>query len=286
MFNGARLVGPAIAGIVVAAVGEGICILLNAISYIAVLASLFAMRVQRREQRRGQVLGQLISEGFRYAWGFPPLRSILLLVAFVSLVAVPFSVLLPVIATDVLQGGAETLGFLMAAVGLGALAGALFLASRTSVRGLSRIMVRTAMLFGVSLIAVALSRTLWLSLFCLVIAGFGMMTQMASSNTVLQTIVDDDKRGRVMSMYSMAFTGMAPLGALAGGALASRIGAPLTIGLGGLGCAAGAAVFARQLPTLRAQIRPIYTRLGIIPEVAGGIQAVTHDTRPRTGNST
>jgi MFS family permease len=286
VFNGARLIGPAIAGLVVAAVGEGLCILINAVSYGAVLGSLFLMRTPKREIHRGPVLGQLISEGFRYVYGFRPLRSILLLVAFVSLVAVPFTVLLPVIATDVLGGGAETLGFLMAAVGLGALAGALYLASRTTVRGLSRVIVSAALLFGVSLVALAFSRTFWLSLVCLAVAGFGMMAQMASSNTVLQTIVDDDKRGRVMSMYSMAYIGMAPLGALAGGALASAIGAPLTIALGGLGCMVGAAVFARHLPALRAQIRPIYTRLGIIPEVAGGIQAVTHSTRPRTGDGT
>ncbi|MGH7502413.1 MAG: MFS transporter [Longimicrobiales bacterium] len=286
MFNGARLVGPAVAGLVVAAVGEGMCILINAISYVAVLASLLLLRTPRRARRGGPVLAQLITEGFRYAYGFGPLRSILLLVAFVSLVAVPFSVLLPVIATDVLHGGAETLGFLMAAVGLGALAGALFLASRTTVRGLSRIMVIAAAMFGTALLALAVSRTLWFSLICLAVAGFGMMAQMASSNTVLQTIVDDDKRGRVMSMYSMAFTGMAPLGALGAGALAGAIGAPVTIALGGLGCLAGAAAFGWQLPALRAEIRPIYTRLGIIPEVAGGIQAVTHSTNPQTGNGT
>ncbi|MCI0436621.1 MAG: MFS transporter [Gemmatimonadetes bacterium] len=281
MFNGARLVGPAIAGVVVAAAGEGICILINAVSYVAVLSALLAMRIAPRARpgRHGAVLEHM-TEGFRYAYGFLPIRSILSLVAFVSLVAVPFNVLLPVVATDVLGGDAATLGFLMAAVGLGALAGALFLASRTTVRGLSRVIAAAATLFGAALIAVALSRTLWLSLVCLAVAGFGMMVQMASSNTVLQTIVDDDKRGRVMSLYSMAFTGMMPIGALVGGAIASALGAPATIALGGLGCLAGTAVFARQLPALRANIRPIYSRLGIIPEVATGIQAATHNLRP------
>lgn len=287
MFNGARLVGPAIAGLVVAAVGEGICILINAVSYLAVLGALLAMRIAPRDRAatRGAVL-QHMTEGFRYAYGFLPIRSILSLVAFVSLVAVPFSVLLPVVATDVLGGGAATLGFLMAAVGLGALAGALFLASRTTVRGLSRVIAASATIFGVALVAVAVSRTLWLSLGCLAVAGFGMMVQMASSNTVLQTIVDDDKRGRVMSLYSMAFTGMAPVGALFGGAVASAVGAPITIALGGLGCLAGAGVFTLKLPRLRENIRPIYARLGIIPEVATGIQAATHDTRPRGANGT
>jgi predicted MFS family arabinose efflux permease len=286
MFNGARLIGPAVAGLVVSAAGEGICILINALSYVAVLTALLAMRLGPRgpEPVRGEVL-QHLTEGFRYAYGFQPIRSILMLVAFVSLVAVPFSVLLPVIATDVLGGGADTLGFLMAAVGLGALAGALFLASRTTVRGLGRIIVLAAALFGAALVATALSRTPWLSLVCLTTAGFGMMVQMASSNTVLQTIVDDDKRGRVMSLYSMAFTGTIPLGSLLAGAIAGAVGAPLTILLGGVACLIASAVFAARLQRLRENIRPIYARLGIIPEVATGIQAVTQDARPRQADA-
>jgi len=281
MFNGARLVGPAIAGLVIAAAGEGICILINAVSYVAVLAALLAMRLPERVPHGtiGPMLAGL-REGFRYAYGFRPMRSILVTVAFVSLVGVPFSVLLPVFATEVLGGGAETLGFLLAATGLGALAGALYLASRSTVRGLSKLIAMSAMLFGASLVGFALSRQLWLSLVCLVIAGFGMMAQMASSNTVLQTIVDDDKRGRIMSLYSMAFTGVSPIGSLLVGGAAGVVGAPVAILLSGVACLAASAVFVRQLPRLRASIRPVYMRLGIVPEVARGVQAATHNVTP------
>jgi MFS family permease len=285
MFNAARLIGPAIAGFVVASVGEGICILINAISYVAVLICLSAMRLPDRQHRAGSgdVFGRVI-EGFRYAFGFDPIRTILTLVALTSLVAVPFTVLLPVVATTVLGGDARTLGILMAATGLGALCGALFLASRRSVRGLGRVIVYAAIFFGGSLIGVALSRSLALSVLMLTGAGLGMMVQMAASNTVLQTLVDDDKRGRIMSIYSMAFIGITPLGSLFAGALASRFGAPLTIAIGGAACIAGAAAFATRLPHLRAQVRPIYERLGIIPEVATGIQAVTHQHTPEPAN--
>jgi predicted MFS family arabinose efflux permease len=281
MFNGARLVGPAIAGLVIAAAGEGICILINAISYVAVLAALLAMRFPERGQhgRLGNIWAGL-HEGLRYAYGFQPMRSILLTVAFVSLVGVPFSVLLPVIATEVLGGGAEALGFLSAATGLGALVGALYLASRSSVRGLSKVMTIAAALFGASLVALGLSRQLWLSLVCLAFTGFGMMVQMASSNTVLQTIVDDDKRGRIMSLYSMAFTGVSPIGSLLLGAIAGRIGAPAAMAASGLACILAATVFAMQLPRLRDAIRPVYEKLGIIPEVARGVQAATHNVTP------
>lgn len=281
MFNAARLVGPAVAGFVVAAVGEGICILLNAGSYAAVLVALGAMRLPPRVRSiaPGAVFFR-VAEGFRYAFGFPPIRAILGLVALTAVVAVPFTVLLPVIATEVLDGDARTLGVLMAATGLGALCGALFLASRRSVRGLGRVIVLAAVLFGLSLIGVALSRTVTASLIALAFAGFGMMVQMASSNTVLQTLVDDDKRGRVMSLYSMAYIGMTPIGSLFAGALATRLGAPLTIGLGGAACIGGAAAFGVLLPGLREQVRPIYERLGILPELASGIQAVTHQHTP------
>lgn len=281
MFNAARLVGPAFAGVLIAAFGEGLCILLNAISYVAVLAALLAMRFPERPAhgRVGPMLEGL-REGFVYAYGFGPIRSILLLVGFSSLVAVPFTVLLPVIATETLGGGAEVLGFLMAATGLGALVGALYLASRSSVRGLSAVIVVAAVVFGLALIATGLSRNLWLSLLCLAVAGFGMMAQMASSNTVLQTIVDDDKRGRIMSLYSMAFTGVSPIGSLAMGALASAVGAPAAIAAGGAASLVAAGMFARQRPALRAQVRPIYERLGILPEVARGVQAVTHNVTP------
>jgi MFS family permease len=283
MFNGARLVGPAIAGLGIALVGEGWVILLNGLSYIAVLASLLLMDVPARTKRgsRGQVFGHM-AEGFRYAFGFPPIRLILGLVAVVSLVGVPYTVLLPVIARETLRGGPQTLGFLMSAIGLGALTGALFLATRSSVRGLGRVIMVSALLFGAALVAVSLSRVLWLSILTLMAAGFGMMAQMASCNTVLQTIVDDDKRGRVMSLYTMAFIGMAPIGSLLIGALADRVGAGPAIAAGGGVVMVAAAVFATRLPEVRRHVRPIYERLGIIPEVARGIQAATQQTTPET----
>jgi MFS family permease len=277
IFNAARLIGPAIAGFAIAAFGEGWVIMINAISYSAVLLSLFAMRIRpsRAPRPRGAMFGRL-GDGFRYAFGFPPIRAVLALVAVVGLLGVPFSVLLPVIATDVLAGGPRTLGLLMAATGLGALTGALFLASRRTVRGLGRIIVVSATTFGSALVLLAFSRSIFIALPLLMLAGFGMMAQMASSNTVLQTLVPDDMRGRVMSFYSMAFMGTAPLGSLLIGALAGRIGAPAAIGSGGAACICAAFFFGRRLPVLRELVRPVYERLGILPEVARGIQAATH----------
>lgn len=283
IFNAARLIGPAVAGFAVAAVGEGWVILINGVSYVFVLAGLAAMDLppQTRARHRGAVMRRL-REGFDYAWGFPPIRSILAMVAVVSLMAVPFSVLLPVVATDVLGGGPRTLGLLMSATGLGALSGALYLAARRTVLGLGRVIVASATLFGIALVLFALSRSLILALPLLGLAGFGMMCQMASSNTVLQTLVDDDKRGRVMSFYTMAFTGTAPLGSLLLGALAAQVGAPAALVAGGLAAIAAALFFGRRLPALREMVRPIYTRLGILPELARGIQAATHQVTPGT----
>jgi MFS family permease len=283
IFNAARLVGPAIAGFAIAAVGEGWVIVLNGASYVFVLGALLAMRIPPRTgtRPRGQVLRHL-ADGFRYAFGFRPIRAILSLVAVVSLLAVPFTVLLPVIANDVLGGGPRTLGMLMAATGFGALAGALFLASRTTVRGLGRVIVIAATIFGSALLLLSFVDSLLPTLLLLGLAGFGMMTQMASSNTVLQTVVDDDKRGRVMSFYTMAFIGMAPLGSLLAGTLASRFGAQAAIGFGGLTCIIAGLAFGRVLPALRQLVHPIYERLGIIPELARGIQAATHQATPDT----
>jgi MFS family permease len=281
MFNASRLVGPAIAGLLVAAAGEGICILINTLTYTAVLAALLAMRLPDRpaNSTRLEVFRNL-AEGVRYAFGSRPMRAILALVAFTSFVAVPFTVLLPILASDILGGGAEFLGFLTSAVGLGALSGALYLASRRSIRGLGKVITLAATVFGSALLAVALSRSLWITLPFLTLAGFGMMVQMASANTVLQTLVADDKRGRIMSLYSMSFTGVAPIGSLAAGVLASSFGAPATFALGGAGCLLAAAIFGGRIPALRDAVRPLYQRLGILPEVARGIQAVTHDVTP------
>lgn len=276
MFNGSRLLGPALAGIVIAAWGEGYCFLIDGLSYIAVILSLWAMKLppRRQEGQRRNLFAEL-KEGWGYAWRFVPIRAILLLLALVSVVAMPYTLLLPVFAGSILQGGPYTLGFLTAASGAGALAGALALAVRKSVRGLGRVIPLTAALFGAALIVFGLSRVLWLSLLLMALIGYGMMQQMAASNTVLQTIVDEDKRGRVMSFYMLAFMGTAPAGSLLAGTLAERVGAPLTLVLGGTLCLAAAAWFTTQLEDIRRLVRPIYVERGIIGEVAAGLQAAT-----------
>lgn len=276
MVNGARLAGPALAGLVVAAVGEGYCFLLDGISYVAVILSLAMMRLtvpQSRAPQR-QVLHEL-ADGWRYVAASVPIRSILALLGLMSLAGMPYMVLMPVMAVDVLHGGAYVLGFLMAATGLGALAGAADLALRKTVLGLGRRIALADALFGASLVAFSLSRTLWLSLAVLTITGFGMMQQMAASNTILQTIADDRKRGRVMSFYAMAFMGMAPLGSLMAGSLASRAGAPRTLMLGGWLCLGGSLWFSRMLPRIRQAVRPLYVQQGILPELATAVQQTT-----------
>src|SRR3954466_2338940 len=279
MFNGARLLGPSIGGILIALVGEGGCFLIDGVSYLAVIASLLAMKLRPVERRGGEkhALHEL-REGFHYAAGSAPIRAMLLLLGVVSLVGMPYTVLMPVIASERLHGGAHTLGFLMAAVGLGALGGAVRLAMRRTVLGLGRTIVTMALVFGVTLALFAASRQLWLSLPLLVAVGFSMMLQTAATNTVLQTILEEHMRGRVMAFYTMAVMGTAPFGALIAGALADRIGAPWTIAGGGLLCASAAAYFSTQLPKLREHIRPIYQRLGILPEVAEGIGAAEVST--------
>lgn len=284
MFNGARLLGPSIAGVLIATTGEGICFLLNGISYIAVIAALLAMKIAPRktETQNTDVL-QGLKEGFSYAFGFAPIRSILLLLGVVSLVGMPYTVLMPVFAKEILRGGPHTLGFLMGASGIGALVGAIYLASKKDVLGLERAIPLATSIFGIGIIAFSLSRVLWLSLAMMLLTGFGMMVQMASSNTILQTIVDDDKRGRVMSIYTMAFMGTAPFGSLLAGGLASKIGAPNSLMVGGLFCILGSLIFASKLSSLREMVRPIYASMGIISEVASGIQTATELTTPPKG---
>ena len=278
MFNGARLIGPSVAGVLIALVGEGGCFLLDGISYLAVIGSLLAMRVApfARTGPEKHVLHEL-REAFAYVSGSAPIRSMLLLLGLVSLVGMPYTVLMPVFASDRLHGGAHTLGFLMAATGCGALAGALRLAMRKSVVGLGRVIVSMAALFGASLAAFAASTALWLSLPLLVVVGFSMMQQTAATNTILQTIVEERMRGRVMAFYAVAVMGTAPFGSLIAGALAERIGAPWTVAGGGVLCAGMAAIFALKLPALRAQVRPIYQKLGILPEVAEGLKQATQE---------
>jgi MFS family permease len=271
MVNATRLIGPAIAGVVIAAIGEGWCFLVDGISYIAVIASLVAMRIQRVAvlEARPRVMHELV-EGWRYVRASRPIRSLLLLLGLISLVGMPYTVLMPVFADRILHGGAHTLGFLMAASGVGALAAALLLTARRTVLGLGVWIGLSAALFGVALVGFALSRSLWLSLAILPFAGFGMMQEMAVSNTILQTIVDDDKRGRVMAYYAMAFQGVAPFGSLFGGWLSDRIGAPETLVIGGALCVVFGVLFMWELPRLRKEVRPIYIRLGILPDLETG----------------
>lgn len=276
MFNAARLVGPMVAGAIIAVASEGVCFLVDGVSYIAVIASLLAMRVtpvQRHTERTP--LWRELREGLDYAMGFGPIRDLLLLVATASLLGMPYVVLLPVVARDVLHGGAHVYGFLASASGLGALCAALYLASRRSVRGLGRVIAFSGVLFGVALVAFSFCRALAPSLLALFAVGFGMMTQNASTNTILQTIVHDNKRGRVMSMYAVAVLGVAPFGSLLAGSMAARVGAPYTILAGGLACIASSLLFLRRLPGLRKLVRPVYEQKGIIPEVARGMQSTS-----------
>jgi MFS family permease len=277
MVNASRLIGPSLAGIVIAAVGEGWCFFIDGASYIAVIISLLLMQITVRPmaRKRESVIVEL-REGWHYVTRFKPIRAILMLLALVSLFGMPYTVLMPIFARDVLHGGAHTLGFLTGAIGVGALVSAGYLATRKTVLGLGRVIPIVTMVFGAALIGFGLSHWLALSMFLLLFAGFGMMQQMAASNTILQTIVEEDKRGRVMAFYSMAFVGMAPFGSLVAGALAARIGAPFTVVISGTACIAGALVFLTQLPSIRVLIRPIYIRLGILPEVAVGVQQASN----------
>ncbi|HET6880014.1 MAG TPA: MFS transporter [Pirellulales bacterium] len=282
LFNGARLVGPALAGFVIAATGEWFCFLLNAVSYLAVLAALARMRVPLRALHQSHPpLLHGLREGLVYAFRFPPIRSLLGLVALVSFMSMAMSVLMPVFATKIFGGGAETLGQLTAAQGLGALAGALYLASRRTVLGLAKRIALASAMVGAGMIGFSWSGGFWTGAVFLAITGCGVMVQMAACNTILQTIVDDDKRGRVISLHAMAFMGTAPLGSLAAGALANLFGAPLTVRLGGLGCLVGSALFVSQLSRLRSHIRPIYERIGILPEIATGMEVASELTGPR-----
>ena len=276
MVNGARLVGPAAAGALIAAFGEGGCFAIDAASYVAVIGSLLLMHVVPvpRRAARARILGDL-AEGFRYVAASRTIRSILMLLALASLVGMPYMVLLPIVVGKVLDGGPYLLGYLTAASGVGALAGALYLASRKSVLGLGRVIALGALCFGGGLVAFSCSRTVWLSLVLMLVTGGGMMLQMAASNTVIQTLVDDEKRGRVMSLYAMAFFGTLPFGSLVSGAVASRIGAPETLLVAGVLLVIGALLFLRSLPQIRVAARPTYERLGILPRIAEGLDAAS-----------
>jgi MFS family permease len=280
MVNVARLIGPSLAGMLIAVTSEAWCFLIDGISYIAVIASLLMMHVHVPAiVRKATSTFHEMKEGWSYVSGFLPIRTILMLFAVVSLMGMPFVVLMPVFAANVLHGGPHTLGFLMGAMGVGALASALSLAVRRNVRGLIRMIPVAAAVFGLGLIGFGLSSTFWLSMAMVLVAGAGMMQGMAASNTIIQTLVDEDKRGRVMSYYTMAFMGMAPFGSLLAGTMAHAIpstplwifsktmlaGAQWTVIINGLVVVLGAAWFATRLPALRVVVRPIYQEMGIIP---------------------
>jgi MFS family permease len=263
MFNGARVIGPAVAGILVAKIGEGWCFAANSISYVAVIIGLLLMHVQSPPRVSKDSPIEDIIEGFRWVNQTKIIRSLLLLIGLVSLVGMPYTVLMPVFADQILHGGARGLGILMGSTGVGALFGALTLAAKTGIKGLGRWVTITCAGLGISLFCFAFSRSFWLSAVLLLPAGYSMMLQMACSNTLIQTMVPDHLRGRVMSVYSMMFMGMAPFGAFFGGALAHRIGAPVTVAVGGVACVLGAIWFGRALPKLRIEARRLIVAQGL-----------------------
>jgi MFS family permease len=266
--NGARLIGPAIAGLVIAAVGEGWCFLIDGLSYFAVIASLLLMRIRPKDsdiRRNARGMFEQMREGWDYVRTFRPIRTILLMFALLSLMGWPYSVLLPIFAGQVLHGGAHTLGWLTGASGIGALVSGISLTVRKSVVGLARMLQIAGALLGGALILFGLSHTLWLSLVLMIFVGFGLMQGAAVSNTIIQSLVPEDKRARVMGYYTMAFFGSAPFGSLLAGALAHRIGAPHTVIITGACCVAGSLWFTLNLPKVDAVMRPIYQKMGLLP---------------------
>jgi MFS family permease len=275
MANGARLIGPAIAGLLIAGYGEGICFLVDGLSYFAVIASLLLMKIKPMEgrMRRANMFEQM-REGWDYVRGFRPIRTILLLFALVSLMGYSWSVVLPIFAAQVLHGGAKTLGWLVGASGVGALVSALSLAVRKTVLGLTRMLQIAVALLGCALMLFGLSHVLWLSIVLMVLVGFGMLQTSSASNTIIQSLVPEDKRARAMSYYTMAFFGAAPFGSLMAGALADRIGAPHTVMITGACCVAGSVWYSFELPKIRAVMRPIYQAMGLLPmDVDAAVEA-------------
>jgi MFS family permease len=265
MFNGARIAGPAIAGILVAVVGEGWCFLLNGISYLAVIAGLFLMRIEKMTLvHDGTAPLEKLREGFRFARHTKPIRALLTLVAIVSFMALPYTVLMPIFAVQILHGGASAYGWLMGAVGAGAMFGALALAMRAQLRGLGKVVAYAATGLGASLVLFSASHWYWVSCAILVVSGFTMMMQFTATNTLIQAMVPDQLRGRVMSLYSMMFLGMSPIGSLLAGALADRIGAPVTVAIGGLISCLGGIAFARKWPSMRGPARDLVAAQGMM----------------------
>ena len=281
MINAARIVGPALAGIVVAKVGEGACFMINTVSYLAVIMALLAMKLPKKsdESARQFSIAHSLVEGLRYTLATVPIRDVLLLLGLVGFMGMPYMTLMPVFAADIHKSGADALGLMLGAVGFGALIGALFLAQRATVLGLGRIIVIATLGFGLGLIVFTVSRVFWLSLVILMGVGFGWMVLIAASNTALQTLADNEMRGRVMSLFSMMLVGMAPFGSLLAGWLADRIGAPLVVATGGAFCAVAGVIFARELPRLRAAARPILVARGIIVDPTAGDEATGIELR-------
>ena len=276
IFNGARLIGPTIAGLLIAFASEGVCFLINAVSFIPVLLAFAVMKIKPLNIPRhdGSIITGL-KDGIGYAFGFVPIKVVLILLVFVGLVAMPYSVLMPVFARDILAGDSKTLGFLMAASGVGAITGALFLASQKNVTRLSKIILSSMCIFAIGAIIFSISRTLWFSMIMMTLAGFGLMSLIVALNTLLQSIVDDSKRGRIMSLYTMSFIGMAPFGGLLVGTAAHSIGAPMTVQFCGALCLLVAVLFSRKLLQISKLIKPVYVRKGIIPAVADAIGTVS-----------
>lgn len=273
IFNSARLIGPSVAGILIAWIGEGFCFLINGLSYIAVIGALLAMRMSqhRQEKKQEKILAGFI-EGFKYCYHYFPIRALLMMVALISLAGQPFMVLIPAFARDVLGGDSHTQGFVMSSIGAGALMGAIYLAARKSVLGLGKVISLMGVVFGIGLVGISFTNIHWLVFVMLVPTGFALISTLASCNTLLQTLTDDDKRGRVMGFYAMAIMGMAPFGSIVYASIAEWIGVPRTLLVGGVICAAGALYFERWRPTVRRLARQVQVKKGIIPEIAKGIE--------------
>lgn len=266
MVHGARLIGPAIAGVLIYRFGEGSCFLIDGFSYLAVLIALLQMRLTpRQEQPHAERLIHLFQEGFRYAFGFLPIRVLLMLIAATSLFTMSLQTLMPVFANDVLHGNERVYGLLLCASGAGALLATFYLAGRRSVVGLGRVIAYCNLTLGIGLVCFALSHALWLSMSLLVITGCAMVLQVASANTIIQTIVDDSKRGRVMSLFGVSFLGMMPIGSLLVGFVAGLVGPAWTMGLSGAGCIVSAYIFSRYLPLFRKHVIPVYVKMGLLP---------------------
>jgi MFS family permease len=273
LFNLARLIGPSIAGFVIAAKGEGFCFLIDGISYLAAIAAIFYIRLLPRPVRPPKHVLTELREGLRYTFGFPPLRALILLGAVVSLLGIPYTVLMPVFASDLLHGGPKTLGYLMGGIGVGAVIGALLLASRRTVLGLGRWIVVSGLGFSVAISIFALSRSVALSVLMMGFTGLSLVITNAAANTLVQTIADEDKRGRALSLLMMCFLGLVPVGGLIFGELArpDRLGPRDTVISGAVCVAAAMIVFAMSLPKLRKHVHPIFVRRGILPPIAEGL---------------